>query len=154
MARAGSRLSSIFPFPSSIQTALLAAALALFFVDLGGSAIWDANEAFYVETPREMIERGDYVFPTFNYEPRVNKPVLSYWIVAAFYKLFGVSVAVQRIPNAIGGVLLVLITFFLGRLAYPDAVGRQTAIKAGLWAALGLAVSPRFVMFSRRIFID
>ncbi|HEY0873490.1 MAG TPA: glycosyltransferase family 39 protein [Vicinamibacterales bacterium] len=132
--------------------ALLAAALSLFFVDLGGSAIWDANEAFYVETPREMIERGDYVFPTFNYEPRVNKPVLSYWIVAGFYKLFGVSVAVQRIPIAIGGVLIVLIAFFLGRLAF--AGDRDSATMAGLWAAMGLAVSARLLMFSRRIFID
>jgi 4-amino-4-deoxy-L-arabinose transferase-like glycosyltransferase len=161
---------------------LLAAALSLFFVDLGGSAIWDANEAFYVETPREMLERGDYVFPTFNYEPRVNKPVLSYWIVAGFYQVFGVSVAVQRIPIAIGGVLLVLITFYLGRLACPDrrassasaipsatplpppdrvSTGTQilrrencVPLMAGLWAALGFAVSPRLVMFSRRIFID
>jgi 4-amino-4-deoxy-L-arabinose transferase-like glycosyltransferase len=133
---------------------LLAAALSLFFVDLGGSSIWDANEAFYVETPREMMERGDYVFPTFNYEPRVNKPVLSYWIVAGFYRLFGVSVGVQRIPIAIGGVLLVLIAFFLGRLAYPDPSARSTMLQAGLWAALGFAVSPRLVMFSRRIFID
>src|SRR5918993_839790 len=154
MPSAGSKPFSLFAFPFSIQVALLAAALALFFVDLGGSAIWDANEAFYVETPREMIERGDYVFPTFNYEARVNKPVLSYWIVAAFYKLFGVSVAVQPIPIAIGGVLLVVIAFVLGRLAYPDHDDRETAIKAGLWAALGFAVSPRLLMFSRRIFID
>src|SRR5215203_3935095 len=93
--------------------ALLAVAILPYFIGLGDSAIWDANEAFYVETPREMIERGDYVFPTFNYEPRLNKPVLSYWIVAGFYKLFGVSVAVQRIPIAIGGVLLVAIAFVL-----------------------------------------
>ena len=58
------------------------AAILPYFVDLGGSSIWDANEAFYVETPREMMERGDYVSPTFNYQPRLNKPVLSYWIVA------------------------------------------------------------------------
>src|SRR5687767_7138538 len=154
MPTGSSKSFSIFHFPFSIQAALLVAALVLFFVDLGGSAIWDANEAFYVETPREMIERGDYVFPTFNYEARVNKPVLSYWIVAGFYKLFGVSVAVQRIPIAIGGVLLVLIAFVLGRLAYPDQADRETAIKAGLWAALGFAVSPRLLMFSRRIFID
>lgn len=140
--------------PHTLLAVLTLAALCLFFVDLGGSAIWDANEAFYVETPREMIERGDYVFPTFNYEPRVNKPVLSYWIVAAFYQVFGVSVAVQRVPIAMGGALLVLITFALGRLAYPNAGDRDTAVKAGLWAALGLAVSPRLVMFSRRIFID
>ena len=145
---------------------LAAAALVVFFVDLGGSSIWDANEAFYVETPREMMERGDYVLPTFNYELRVNKPVLSYWIVAAFYQLFGVSVAVQRIPIAIGGVLLVVVAYFLGWLSFskqPDvsspapeyrAPSTEYRHEAGLWAALGLAVSPRLVMFSRRIFID
>ena len=46
-----------------------------------------------------MIERGDYITPTFNYEPRFNKPVLSYWIVAGFYKLFGVSVARAADPD-------------------------------------------------------
>ena len=60
---------------------------------LGNSAIWDANEAFYVETPREMLEAHDFVNPSFNYLPRFNKPVLSYWIVAGLYKVFGVSVA-------------------------------------------------------------
>src|SRR5829696_2354702 len=87
---------------------LLAAAVLPYFVDLGGSSIWDANEAYYVETPREMIERGDYVFPTFNYEPRLNKPVLSYWIVIGLYKAFGTSVAAQRLGIAIGGLTLVL----------------------------------------------
>jgi 4-amino-4-deoxy-L-arabinose transferase-like glycosyltransferase len=46
--------------------ALLAAAVLPYFLQLGASSIWDANEAYYVETPREMIERGDYVNPSFN----------------------------------------------------------------------------------------
>ena len=79
-----------------LLSGLLAAALSLFFVDLGGSSIWDANEAYYVETPREMLESGDYLNPSFNYEPRFNKPVLSYWIVAALYHVFGVSVTIER----------------------------------------------------------
>jgi 4-amino-4-deoxy-L-arabinose transferase-like glycosyltransferase len=125
---------------------LLAAAVLPYLIDLGGSSIWDANEAFYVETPREMIQRGDLVGPTFNYQPRLNKPVLSYWIVAAFYKVFGVSVAVQRIPIALGALTLILTAFLLAR-AGGD-------LDAGLWAAAGLAVAPRLVMFGRRIFID
>jgi 4-amino-4-deoxy-L-arabinose transferase-like glycosyltransferase len=132
---------------------LLAAAICPYFIDLGGSAIWDANEAFYVETPREMIERGDYISPSFNYEPRFNKPVLSYWIVAAFYHLFGISVAVQRVPIAIGGLVLVAVAFFLARVAESRAEGSRR-IEAPIWAALGLAVSPRLLMFARRIFID
>jgi 4-amino-4-deoxy-L-arabinose transferase-like glycosyltransferase len=129
---------------------LLILAICPYFIDLEGSSIWDANEAFYVETPREMMERGDYINPTFNYEPRINKPVLSYWIVAAFYQLFGVSPGVQRIPIAIGGIVLIAVAFFLARAAAPPAVQSQAA----WWAALGLAVSPRLVMFARRIFID
>lgn len=139
-----------------VLPALLAIAILPYFVGLGASSIWDANEAFYVETPREMIERGDYISPTFNYEPRLNKPVLSYWIVALFYTLFGVSVGVERVPIAIGGVVLILTAFFLARAAAPqDGVsGRATALRAALWAALGLAIAPRLLMFSRRIFID
>lgn len=144
---------------------LLALAVCPYFVDLGGSSIWDANEAFYVETPREMIERGDYVSPTFNYEPRLNKPVLSYWIVAASYHLFGVSVWAQRLPIAIGAVVMIATAFVLAWAATPQrrahAAGGPDAPdpgalrwRAALWAAIGLAITPRLLMFARRIFID
>ena len=141
---------------------LLALALLPYFVGLGNSSIWDANEAFYVETPREMMERGDYIFPTFNYEPRVNKPVLSYWIVAGLYKLFGVSVGVQRFGIAIGAMLIIAAAFWLAWIAHPRTVQDRSApfwafqhpsITAFI-AAIGLAVDPRLVMFARRIFID
>jgi hypothetical protein len=52
------------------------------------SSIWDANEAFYAQTPREMLDAHDYVTPSFNFQLRMNKPVLSYWEVAASYRLF------------------------------------------------------------------
>jgi 4-amino-4-deoxy-L-arabinose transferase-like glycosyltransferase len=124
-------------------------ACAVYFVSLGNSAIWDANEAFYVETPREMIESNDFLNPTFNYLPRFNKPVLSYWIVAAFYQVFGTSVTVQRFAIALGALIIIGCAFVLGRIT-DDGV-RSTA---GLWAAAGLAAAPRLVMFARRIFID
>jgi len=137
---------------------LLAVAVLPYFVGLNWSSIWDSNEAFYVETPREMIEQGDYIAPTFNYEPRFNKPVLSYWIVAGFYKLFGVSVAVQRIPIALGAFVLILTACVLAYAAAsagsPQQDRRGAALDAALWAGIGLAVAPRLMMFGRRIFID
>jgi 4-amino-4-deoxy-L-arabinose transferase-like glycosyltransferase len=148
---------------STALAVLLAVAIVPYFLDLGGSAIWDANEAFYVETPREMIEQRDYVTPTFNYEPRLNKPVLSYWIVAGFFHVFGVSVAVQRVPIALAALILILTACCLARAACtsggtglrpPPADGRAIATEAALWAGLGLAVTPRLLMFARRIFID
>src|SRR4249919_122934 len=134
---------------------LLAVALVPYFIGLGGSAIWDANEAFYVETPREMIERGDFVSPTFNYEPRLNKPILSYWIVGGFYRLFGIYVGVQRLAIAVGAMGILAAAYFLGCLAWPAAPVRGAPrIEAGLWAAIALAVAPRLLMLARRIFID
>src|SRR5688572_7311973 len=104
----------------SLVVVLLAVALAPFFVKLGASSIWDANEAFYAETPREMIESGDYINPAFNYEPRFNKPVLSYWIVAGLYQVFGVSVGVQRLAIAAAAMLMIGAAYFLARAVSPN----------------------------------
>jgi len=143
-----------------VLTVLLVAALCPYFIGLGSSSIWDANEAFYVETPREMVERGDYVFPTFNYEPRLNKPVLSYWIVAGLYRVFGVSVVVERAAITFGAMVLIAAAFLLAFAASPHTYTdlnerlHHSPLMAALWAALGLAVAPRMLMFARRIFID
>jgi 4-amino-4-deoxy-L-arabinose transferase-like glycosyltransferase len=125
---------------------LLIAAVIPYFIGLGDSSIWDANEAFYSESPREMIESGDYINPSFNYLPRFNKPVLNYWVVAGFYKVFGISVATERIPIALSALVLMATAFGIGR-----ALRSRTA---GLWAAIAIAASPRVLMFARRIFID
>ncbi len=126
---------------------LLAAAVVPFFVNLGASSIWDANEAFYAETPREMLESGDYINPSFNYEPRFNKPVLSYWLVAGLYHLFGVSVGVERLAIAFMAMAMIAAAWFIARAASTEPLAPPLA-------ALGLAVGPRFFMFSRRIMVD
>ncbi len=125
---------------------VLALAAAPYFARLGASSLWDSNEAFYAETPREMIESHDYINPTFNYRERLNKPPLSYWIVAPFYKLLGVSEAAERLPIVLGAMILIATAYGLGRALF--------SVDAGLLAAIGLAAAPRFLMFSRRIMID
>jgi 4-amino-4-deoxy-L-arabinose transferase-like glycosyltransferase len=125
---------------------LVLLAVPVYFLWLGANSIWDANEAFYVDTPRHMVETGNYVTPYFNGAERLNKPVLSYWIVAGLYNLFGVSVAVERVGIAMGAVGIIGATFLVGR-----ALGTSLT---GLLAALIVATAPRMVMFSRRIFID
>jgi 4-amino-4-deoxy-L-arabinose transferase-like glycosyltransferase len=126
--------------------ALLVLAVVPYFVNLGATSIIDANEAFYTETPREMIERGDWISTTFNYEPRLNKPPLSYWVVGAFYKVAGVSLGAARLPIALGALVILLTVFLIGRAAWST--------DAGLVAALTLAATPRMLLFSRRIIID
>src|SRR5688500_18045590 len=129
-----------------ILVALVAASAVLLFLGLDASTIWDANEAFYVETPRQMVLAGDYVNPSFNGQPRFNKPVLSYWVVAAFYQVFGVSVWAQRIAIALGAIGIAAAGFVIARVIW--------SARAGWIAALVLLSAPRVVFFARRIFID
>ncbi|HUR19564.1 MAG TPA: glycosyltransferase family 39 protein [Vicinamibacterales bacterium] len=125
---------------------LLIPAVALLFLGLGANTIWDANEAFYADTPRQMIRSGDYLTPTFNGQPRMNKPVLSYWVVAGLYHLFGDSVTVERFGIALGALGILLAAYLCGRALRSPPTG---------WlAVLIVATAPQFVMFSRRIFID
>jgi 4-amino-4-deoxy-L-arabinose transferase-like glycosyltransferase len=125
---------------------LLAVAIPVFFVFLGANSIWDTNEAFYVETPRQMVRSGNYIDPSFNAAPRFNKPVLSYWIVAGLYRVLGDSVTVERIGIAVGALAIVLAAYLIGLAARSRLTGTL--------AALIVATSPRVVWFARKIFID
>ena len=83
----------------------------------------EADEAFYAESGREMLASGDYLTPHFNFEPRFQKPILFYWVVAGFYHLLGVTPFAARLGSALAGVGLALVAFGLGRRWYGDRVG-------------------------------
>ena len=125
---------------------LLAAAILPYWIGIGTSSLWDANEAFYAETPRVMIETGDYVSPSFNGNPRFNKPPLTYWIVAISYHVFGVCEWSERLPIVLAAIGLIAAAFVIGRTGW--------GVQAGLWAAIAMATLPRFLMHSRRTSID
>ncbi len=124
----------------------LAIFLAPLFVALGDSSVWDANEAFYVQTPREMIDSGDWLVPSFNGRPRLNKPPLAYWIVAALYEMFGVSILWERLAMALLAAGSILAVLKMGRRLFnPDTA----LLAAGIFAT-----TFRFVILSRRLLID
>ena len=116
------------------------------FVSLGTSSIWDSNEAFYVQTPREMAEHGDWIVPRFNGQPRLNKPPLSYWLVAAAYSLFGVSVFWERLILAFLAYASVWAVFLSGRILVSE--------RSALLAAVLFATTFRFQILARRLLID
>ena len=115
---------------------LLALCGALFFWNLGALGLTDRDEGRNAEAGREMLETGDWISPTFNYQPRYQKPVLVYWLMSASYKLFGVSEFAARFPSALFGLGLVLMLYlFLARLRDPI-----TALLAALMLALNLQI--------------
>src|SRR5438067_5747210 len=81
--------------PPPTRHALFALVIALAaFVDLGTIGIGDLyseTEGQYAAAAREMMQAGQYLLPTTDSIPRLQKPPLLYWAIMASYKVFGVS---------------------------------------------------------------
>jgi 4-amino-4-deoxy-L-arabinose transferase-like glycosyltransferase len=110
---------------------LLTASCFTFLLGLGRAAISDSDEAFYAEAAREMVESGNWLTPHYNYEERFQKPILYYWLAASVFLITGPSEASARLPAALCGVVLVLVTWGCGR-RWAD---RRTGFLAGLITA-------------------
>lgn len=110
---------------------LVLAAGLTFFLGLGRGAIGDSDEAFYAEAAREMVESDNWLTPYYNYELRFQKPILYYWLSATAYEFTGINEAAARVPSALTGLGLVLITWLVAR----RWCGAQAGLLAGLIAA-------------------
>ncbi|MFO0775501.1 MAG: glycosyltransferase family 39 protein [Nitrospiraceae bacterium] len=83
----------------------------LYFSGLGNLGLTDRDEGSNAEAAREMIESGDYMSPTLNYEPRFAKPAFTYWIMTVAYRLFGVNEFSARLHSAVFGMLLLALQY-------------------------------------------
>jgi len=125
---------------------LAAAALLLFIVGLGQTALWDQDEAKYTEVARQIVQRGDPITLYINGEPWFVHPPLHPWLVAATGALFGFTEFTARIWTALFGAAGVVVTSLLGRRLY-DA-------RTGVAAGLILMTTMEYVILSRLVTFD
>ncbi len=92
---------------------VLAAGLALYLAWLGDMALTDRDEGEYAAAVAAMSRSGDYVIPTLNGQPYLEKPILIFWAVAAGQAVSGQGELGARLPSAISAILLMLFTGWL-----------------------------------------
>jgi 4-amino-4-deoxy-L-arabinose transferase-like glycosyltransferase len=107
---------------------ILFVAMLLFLPTLGAVGIFDSSDGYYSEGAREMIERGDLLTPVLNYTNYFEKPILNYWLIAACYKILGVTTFAARLPAAISTVILGLLIYYRS----VSAVGCRAAVMSAL----------------------
>lgn len=89
-----------------------------------GSRHLGGSEGRWAQVVREMFLTGDYFHPTIGFEPYFDKPLLTYWFIAAITAVTGLlNEWVVRLPSAIAGVAAVWATVRLGRRLWSDRVG-------------------------------
>src|SRR5215213_9765135 len=90
----------------------LASLAAIFLVArLGNGSLSDWDESIYAQQAKEMVQRGDWMTPYWGYDLWLNKPPLYLWSAALLFQFFGVSEFWARLPSALSGIALVLLTF-------------------------------------------
>jgi 4-amino-4-deoxy-L-arabinose transferase-like glycosyltransferase len=105
--------------------------------------------SYYPPAVRSMMDNWHNFFFA-SYDPggfvTVDKPPVGFWLDVISAKIFGFNSMSILIPQALCGVLAVLLLYYLVR--------RHFGVVAGLIAALVLAVSPVSIVTNRNITID
>ena len=99
------------------------------------------HECFVSVTAREMLASGNWVMPTFNGEPRLQKTPLLYWLVAGVAKVTGrVDEFSARLPSAVFS--------FLSACAVMCFVNRWLSLRIAMIAAVLWATTIGYVYWS------
>lgn len=112
-----------FKSNKGIQIVIALVAGLLFIPFLGQVHLFDWDEINFAESAREMITSGNYLTVQVNFEPFWEKPPLFIWMQVLSMKAFGINEFAARLPNAIGGILTLLVLFNIGKHLYNKRFG-------------------------------
>ncbi len=98
-------------------------ALLLFVPFLGHVNLFDWDEINFAECAREMIVTGNYSSVKINFLPFWEKPPLFIWMQAVLMNVFGISEFSARLPNAICGIVTLLLLFNIGKKIKDERLG-------------------------------
>ena len=123
---------------------LIALAFALAVGTAGWGSLYNETDGQYGGAAKVMVRNGSWLIPENDGIPRLVKPPLLYWALAASMTLFGVNEFAARLPNALAVVAWVAITFLIGR----EMGGISRGLLAGivLLTSLGTFTLGRIVM--------
>ncbi|HBE45289.1 MAG TPA: hypothetical protein DDW17_07550 [Deltaproteobacteria bacterium] len=89
----------------------------------GARGLYETTEGRYAEAAREMVETGNYLVPTLDYQPHWTKPPLAYWGIAMGILLFGRNEFGVRFSNSLAFLIVIIIVTILGALLWDRKVG-------------------------------
>ena len=111
----------------------------LFFYGLGALGLLGADEPRYAQVAREMLERSDWVTPTLQGKPWLEKPVLYYWQAMLSFRLGGITDQAARLPAAFDAALLIAAIYLFLRRFRPGSELDGALITASCAGVVGFA---------------
>lgn len=100
-------------------------AALLFIPFLGNVHLFDWDEINFAESAREMIVSGNYLSVQINFIPFTEKPPLFFWMQVVSMKIFGVNEFAARFPNAVCGIVTLIVLFRIGKQVFNEQFARN-----------------------------
>jgi len=129
-------------FRNEFTVALVAAILFIPF--LGNVHLFDWDEINFAESAREMIASGNYFSVQINFNRFTEKPPLFFWMQVMSMKLFGINEFSARFPNAICGIITLVVLFRIGKQIFNEYFAR-------IWVMVYLGTFVTFLYFKSGI---
>jgi 4-amino-4-deoxy-L-arabinose transferase-like glycosyltransferase len=107
------------------------AALLVFIPFLGAVHLFDWDEINFAECAREMIVTGDYSRVYIDFKPFWEKPPLFFWLQSISMHIFGINEFAARFPNAVCGIVSLIILYRLGKKLFGKKFGILWALAYG-----------------------
>jgi 4-amino-4-deoxy-L-arabinose transferase-like glycosyltransferase len=117
--------------PPRATALLLALVLALLAFRLGAIPLLGPDEPRYTRVAVEMHRAGEWVRPTLQGEPWLEKPPLFYWLAGGAFAVLGETEAAARLPSLLAALLLVGTTALVGARLHGSAAGLHAGFVAG-----------------------
>lgn len=95
---------------------IVLAASLLFIPFIGNMPLFDWDEINFAECAREMLVSDNYSNVQLYYQPFWEKPPLFIWLQAISMNLFGINEFAARFPNALCGVITLLVLYRTGKV--------------------------------------
>jgi 4-amino-4-deoxy-L-arabinose transferase-like glycosyltransferase len=145
---------------------LMASCGFLLFYGLGAFGLLGADEPRYAQVAREMLDRGDWVTPTLNGKPWLEKPPLYYWQAMLAYRVGraflpvrkptsedgaagtlargsvandGISEQTARFPGALDAAIMIVAIYFFLRRMHPGSELDGALITVSCVGVIGFA---------------
>ncbi len=103
---------------------LLVWILPLLLFTSGHNSLMAHDEALYASRARLMFDSGNWITP---WERAHHKTPGPYWLIASFYKLFGINDTSARLPSMIAGILSLLLVYEIGKILLGKKLARLAA---------------------------
>lgn len=101
---------------------LLGVSAVLLLFGLGGREVW-GPEVRWADIVLQMLQSNDYLDPYLSGAPYYDKPLLSYWLIAAPASLFGLNHWTLRASSVLAGLGSVWLVWWLGERLLRKGTG-------------------------------